>query len=198
VTAAPDIWLPVDDPCERLDWSRVFFRPGPVHLDLGAGDGAFALAFAKAQPDVNVLAVERLLGRLHKILKRGARAGLTNLRATRIESAYFVKYLVPAGSADVIHVMHPDPWPKRKQTGNRLFQPDFAAACAAALKPGGELRLTLDHPGYFGDILRVMESCPELRPELWRPPFDYPQSDFESHFTAEGKLVFRQLWRRAA
>jgi tRNA (guanine-N7-)-methyltransferase len=195
-TDKPAVWLPLFDPCERLEWARIFPQSGEVHVDLGAGDGGFALAFAAAHPGVNLLAVERLLGRLRKILKRGDRAGLSNLRAIRIESAYCVKYLLPAGSVDVIHVMHPDPWPKRAQVVNRLFQPDFVAACAAALKPGGELRLTLDHPGYFKDILAAVAPCRELSPEVWRPGFDYPQSDFERQFAAEDKLVFRQLWRR--
>jgi tRNA (guanine-N7-)-methyltransferase len=190
------VWLPVTDPCERIAWGSVFRRRLPVHLDLGAGDGGFALAFAETHPGVNMVAVERLLGRLRKIVRRGDRAGLANLRAVRMESAYFVRYLVPPASVDVIHVMHPDPWPRKRQEGRRLFQPEFVAACAAALRPGGELRVTTDHPAYFRVILDVVGACELLREEPWRPGAGYPRSDFERQFAAEGKVVGRARWLR--
>ena len=58
------------DICRRLDWREIFGNDRPVELDLGAGDGGFALAYARQHPEINLLAVERLLGRVRKIEKR--------------------------------------------------------------------------------------------------------------------------------
>ena len=60
----------IADLCARLDWREIFGNDYPVELDLGAGDGGFALAYAKQHPEINLLAVERLLGRVRKIEKR--------------------------------------------------------------------------------------------------------------------------------
>ena len=63
----------VTDICARLDWRELFGNDHPVELDLGAGDGGFALAYSKLHPEINLLAVERLLGRARKIEKRTVR-----------------------------------------------------------------------------------------------------------------------------
>src|ERR1700677_4048086 len=127
------------DLCQRLDWRGLFGNDQPVELDLGAGDGGFALAYARQHPEINLLAVERLLGRVRKIEKRTIRAKLTNLRVLRLEFGYTVRYLLPPGSVSIAHILFPDPWPKRRHWPRRLMQPDFVRDLAMALKSGGEL-----------------------------------------------------------
>src|SRR5258708_36753981 len=113
------------DICRRLDWRVLFGNDRPVELDLGAGDGGFALAYAKQHPEINLLAVERLLGRVRKIEKRATRAGLDNLRVLRLEFGYTVRYLLPPGSVSIAHTMFPDPGPKRPPGPPRPSQPEF-------------------------------------------------------------------------
>src|SRR5271170_5893614 len=130
------------DICQRLDWRELFGNDHPVELDLGAGAGGFALAYARQYPEINLLAGERLLGRVRKIEKRAARAGLDNLRVLRLESGYTVRYLLPSESVSIAHILFPDPWPKRRHWPRRLVQAGFVRDLAAALRPGGELRFT--------------------------------------------------------
>src|ERR1700735_3626745 len=113
------------DICARFDWHELFGNDRLIELDLGAGDGGFALAYAQLHPEINLLAVERLLGRVRKIEKRAARAKLGNLRILRLELAYTVRYLLPPESISVAHILFPDPWPKRRHWPRRLVQPDF-------------------------------------------------------------------------
>src|SRR5271168_4351891 len=98
----------ITDICQRFDWSELFGNEHPVELDLGAGDGGFALAYAKQHPEINLLAVERLLGRVRKIEKRAVRFQLGNIRVLRLEFGYFVKYILPPDSVSVAHIMFPD------------------------------------------------------------------------------------------
>jgi tRNA (guanine-N7-)-methyltransferase len=192
--AVMERFVSVKDICQRLDWGAIFPKEQPVHVDLGAGDGGFALELAQKNPDINVLAVERLLGRARKIARRSYRAGLSNLRVLRLESAYTVAWLLPLASVSVLHVMHPDPWPKKKHAKNRLFQPEFIASCARALVRGGELRVTLDHADYYGEICERIERSGLFERKFWEPDADYPQSDFQKEFAAQGTSVFRSCW----
>src|SRR6185503_14672391 len=97
------------------------------------GDATFLASYAGLHPELNFLGVERLLGRLRKLDKKGRRAGLTNVRGVRIESAYFLQYLLPNNSASALHIYFPDPWPKLKHRRHRLINQRFPELARAAL-----------------------------------------------------------------
>src|SRR5512139_399276 len=99
---------------ERLDLGKLFARAQPLEVELGSGDGGFLAEYAARHPEHNFIGVERLLGRMRKLDRKGQRAGLTNLRGVRIECSYFLQYLLPPHSAEALHIYFPDPWPKRR------------------------------------------------------------------------------------
>ena len=103
-----------------LDPALLFARVQSLEVELGSGDGTFAVEYARRHPDRNLLAVERLLGRLRKVDRKGRRAALDNLRLVRIEASYLIEHLLPPESARALHVYFPDPWPKRKHHKHRL------------------------------------------------------------------------------
>jgi tRNA (guanine-N7-)-methyltransferase len=189
--------LTITDLCRRFDWREIFGNDNPVELDLGAGDGGFAIAYARQHPGINLLAVERLLGRVRKIEKRAAREGLANLRVLRLEFGYTVRYLAPPGSVSIAHVMFPDPWPKRRHWDRRLVQVDFVRDLAAALRTGGEFRFTTDHADYFETAQAAVSEAKVLeRVAEWDWSGD-PKTDFQLGFEAEGRVTYRARWRKS-
>jgi len=189
-------WVELIDITQRLEVERIFPGLRRVALDLGAGDGGFALAYALRYPDTGILAVERLLGRARKIARGVSRLGLQNVRVLRLESFYTVKYLLPPESVDEIHIMHPDPWPKRRHHKYRIFSEEFLQCCYNVLRPKGFIRLTTDHTGFLAHALREAARCEGLVMTPWVPDENYPQSDFERNFRKNLKLVFRQQWKK--
>src|SRR5688572_3512508 len=105
---------------EPLELRALFGDDHPVEVDLGSGDGGFLLAYATTHRDRNFIGVERLLGRLRKIDRKGRRAGLEHIRLIRLEAAYLVQYLLPPASIAAMHIYFPDPWPKRRHWPRRL------------------------------------------------------------------------------
>jgi tRNA (guanine-N7-)-methyltransferase len=192
VETAPDIIYRPPSWFERLDWDKVFPRRAPIEIDLGCGDGGFLIESAQLRPQHNFLGVERLLGRIRKVEKRARRLALANVRGLRIEIAYATQWLFPADSVAVIHVLFPDPWPKRRHWKRRLFQPEFVAHVYRALQRGGLLNVATDHPEYFLQILQVCSQQAglaqiggaEAKPAL-------VMTDFEKEFAAKGKHVYR-------
>ena len=102
---ATKIIYPIPSILEQLEFRRMFEREAPVEVELGSGDGSFIVQYAQAHPDINIIGVERLLGRLRKIERKGVRADLKNLRGLRIEASYFLEFLLPEKSVRAIHIL---------------------------------------------------------------------------------------------
>src|SRR6187431_747529 len=49
---------------ERMRLEELFPRHQNLEVELGAGDGSFLITYAKAHPELNLIGVERLFGRL--------------------------------------------------------------------------------------------------------------------------------------
>lgn len=177
-----------------LDWTDVFTPQTPLELELGSGDGGFLAQWAGLNRGHNFIGVERLLGRLRKLEKKGRRAQLVNLRMLRIEADYFVRYLVPHHSIFALHIYFPDPWPKRKHHGRRLITPSFVLAVQQALVPGGTVYLRTDDRPYF-ECMRVCFGASSLfssspTPDLLAAVL----TDFERGFLARGIDTLRAAY----
>lgn len=194
---APETLIVRPDIMHRLDFPRLFGRNAPVEIELGAGDGAFILEYAARNPDINLLAVERLMGRLRKIDRKGRRRELSGIRAIRIEAAYLLQWMIPPKSIQAIHIYFPDPWPKRRHWKNRLVQQGFPELCRMALMPGGAVHVRTDDAPYFEWILNMFESEKD-RSLLERRPSPEPllaiHTDFENEFQRIGKPTLSASW----
>jgi tRNA (guanine-N7-)-methyltransferase len=171
---------------EPLDLSDLFPASQPLEIELGSGDGSFLLAYAHQHPERNFIGVERLMGRIRKLDRKGRRLGLRNLRGVRIESVYFLQYLLPPGSTEAMHVYFPDPWPKKKHQKNRLINDGFPALAERVLRPGGLVHLRTDDQDYFQQMREVFAGSSAF--VLAETPAELlaVQTDFESDFAAQG------------
>ena len=181
---------------ERLDLGKVFPIAQPIELELGAGDGSFLLHWVKLHPERNFLGVERLLGRLRKMDRKGRRAGLANLRLVRLEAAYFLEYLVPPASLQTLHLYFPDPWPKRKHRRHRLVNEHFTQVVAQALAPGACIFLRTDSADYHTQMLSSFNASPQFR--RVETPLELSQilTDFERTFQAQGVPTLRAAYQK--
>jgi tRNA (guanine-N7-)-methyltransferase len=180
-----------------LDPGKLFLRPQPLHVELGSGDGSFLAQYAALHPEWNFIGVERLLGRLRKIDRKGRRAGLANVRGVRIEASYFLEYLLPKNSAAALHIYFPDPWPKRRHRKHRLINERFPQLARAALVPGGAVYLRTDDADYFAQMKAVFEACPAFAPIPTPQSLSEVLTDFERDFLARGIQTLRLAWQLA-
>jgi len=184
---------------DPVDLAALFVRPLPVEVELGCGDGSFLTDYARAHPESNFLGVERLLGRLRKTARKGARVGLRNLRLVRIEAAYFLEFLLPSASIQALHVYFPDPWPKRKHRRHRLVNERFPQLAARTLIPGGRVCLRTDHEDYFEQMTRVFGLDGRFTPVATADELSRCRTDFEAGFAAAGISIHRAAYQfRAA
>ena len=155
-----------------------------MEVELGSGDGSFLAEYALLHPDRNFIGVERLLGRLRKLDRKGLRRGAKNLRLVRLEAAYLVGYLLPPASIASLHIYFPDPWPKRKHRKNRLVNPEFLRAVHQALVPEGKVFLRTDDEDYFTQMRLVFCGSADFREIETPEELRIVVTDFERNFLA--------------
>ncbi|HEY1489841.1 MAG TPA: tRNA (guanosine(46)-N7)-methyltransferase TrmB, partial [Verrucomicrobiae bacterium] len=56
---------------ERLNLAQLFPKPQSLEVELGCGDASFLAEYARRQPQNNFIGVERLLGRIQKLDRKG-------------------------------------------------------------------------------------------------------------------------------
>jgi tRNA (guanine-N7-)-methyltransferase len=178
-----------------MDLAALFPHPQSLEVELGCGDASFLVEYARQQPAKNFIGVERLLGRLQKLDSKGRRAALTNLRGVRIESSYFLQYLLPRGSTVALHIYFPDPWPKKKHRRHRLINEHFPALVRAVLVPGGQVFLRTDDADYFGQMNEVFDAAKEFSKIETPPPLAEISTDFERDFNAQGIPTLRAAYQ---
>jgi tRNA (guanine-N7-)-methyltransferase len=180
---------------ETLDIEELFPKSQPLEVELGCGDASFLIEYACRHPDRNFIGVERLLGRLRKLDRKGRRAGLTNVRGVQIESSYFLQYLLPPHSAAALHIYFPDPWPKKKHRKNRLINESFPRLARTALAPGGVVYLRTDDADYFAQMTAVFGAAAEFQMVETPAELLALTTDFEREFHARGIKTLRTAYQ---
>jgi tRNA (guanine-N7-)-methyltransferase len=162
----------------------------PAELDMGCGKGRFTVELARRYPERTILANDVLGDRLRCVQRRGVVAGCKNLTVLRAVHLPLVSFQLPPQSLDRVHLLCPDPWPKKRHTIRRLVCTDFLCRMRRILKPGGIFHLATDYGPYYEDWLRMFaaldfyEPCPEGIADV----ADI-KTDFELRWNAEGKEV---------
>jgi tRNA (guanine-N7-)-methyltransferase len=190
---------PVAD--EVVDPMAWFDTPGPFELEIGCGKGGFLLSRARANPHLRLLGIEWANKFFKYAADRMARWGLTNVRLMRTDAKFFVIRNLPPACVDVLHLYHPDPWPKKRHHKRRLVQPDFVEAAIRVIAPAGRWLVQSDHAEYFEQIERMLGVRPELAAIEWTeaeadPEPDWRGTNFEIKYAREGRTIHRAAFRR--
>ncbi len=181
-----------DDFFKALAPSDIFGADGPFEVDLGCGDGGFLLQMAAHYPERRFLGIERLLGRVRGVCSRAAARELENVKVLRVESRYFLEWLMRPGCISRLHYLCPDPWPKERHHKNRLVQDDFLPVLHRSLADGGEFLFKTDHEEYFQWVLDHVERSGLFSRAGWdEDEFFYPKTDFQLQWESMGKPIYR-------
>ena len=193
------------EPGTALDPLALFAGPPrAVWLEIGFGGGEHLAAQAAANPDVGFLGVEPFLNGVAKLLRAADYRDLRNVRVLMDDARLLLKAL-PDASVERAFVLFPDPWPKLRHRKRRIVNPETAADLARVTRPGGELRLATDDPGYARWMLAALLAEPRFewlaeRAADWRePPPDWVPTRYEAKARAAGRRpVFLRFVRGAA
>jgi tRNA (guanine-N7-)-methyltransferase len=185
------------------DWRA---RLGPLadalELEIGAGHGGFALAFARARPDRALVAIEQRRAFAEAVRAKAEQRGLANLVVILGDGRILAPRLFAAGSLAAIHVHFPDPWWKRRHHRRRLVDDRMSRLLLRLLRPGGVLDFRTDVERYAIEAVARLEEI-GFENESGRgafsdaPPDEIP-STREKRYLETGQRVWRLRMRRPA
>ena len=162
--AAPSLIYALPSILERLDLAQLFSRDQPLEVELGSGDGSFLVEYARRHPERNFIGVERLLGRIRKMDRKGRRAGLTNLLGVRIEVVLFSKNISSAtGGGGAACLFSLTRGPRKNIAGTGSSANGFRGSRAGPA-PRGMVYLRTDDADYFDQMLAAFAANPAFGP----------------------------------
>ena len=180
---------------EPISLEELFPLQQPTELEIGCGDGGFLFEYAQHHSNRNFLGIERLLGRVRKLSKKGLREGLTNLRLLRIEARYVLQYLLPEYAFESVHIYFPDPWPKERHRRHRLINETFPPLVRRILAQNGVIYLRTDDPLYFEQMQSTFQDLDDFDMEETPEDIAGVTTEFERQWLAEGRHIHHAAYR---
>jgi len=185
-------------PKESLDLHS-FIEEGFQHsleVEIGAGTGRFIAQRAQQYPERFFIGIDRKKDRIDASFEKLNRLGQKNWRLLRTDARSFLERQLPP--LQILHVYHPDPWPKKRHHKHRFFRSLDARHWAQAIVPGGELRLSSDQGDYFEEILAIVHSWDFLQLEFCAVKRSgKAQSRFEEIFLQQKLPVYKASFRKS-
>lgn len=190
----PTIGRDVGD--DLLDTTAWFDREAPLVIEIGSGTGTATAAMAKAEPHVNLIAIEVYRPGLAQLLQLVERNDIPNVRVLRGDAVEVLEHMVAPESLTGVRVFFPDPWPKARHHKRRLLQAPTFALIASRLKPGGVLHVATDHAEYAEAIREAGDAEPLLTQLDWESPMTHerPVTKFEDKAHKVGSSITELIW----
>jgi len=132
--------------------TATFLAHRPLHLEIGFGRPHHPIDLARLVPDAHVLGFEIKRQWVRAAAERAARESVENLRVIEGDARPHIERLVAPGTVDVLYVLFPDPWWKKRHHKRRVFNADFVALLVRCLAPGGALVAKTDVEAYADDL----------------------------------------------
>ena len=166
----------------------------PLWLEIGCGKGDFAVGTASLNPEVCLVAFERVSNVMVVAVEKAEAAADTrpdNLRFAIADAATLTEWFAE-GSLDCLCLNFSDPWPKKGYAKRRLTHRGFLEVYFKLLKPGGQLRFKTDNVGLFDFTLEELAAMGKTPEFVTRDLHNSPQNEgnvmteYERNFSEKG------------
>jgi tRNA (guanine-N7-)-methyltransferase len=192
---SPDaVLLPWRRLAHPVDWSAIFGRDAPLHLEVGFGDGRFTALRALAHPDEDFVGLEVSGTSVLRARRRMRRDGVRNVRLCKAPAEIAVRQLFDTAALASITVNFPDPWPKERHEGHRLLRASFFRLAASRSVTGGELRLASDHLPYVEFAIEEAAHSGVARRVDREPPPEVFETKYALKWREQGKPLHYEVF----
>ncbi len=141
---------------QKGNWSEIFGRKAPLHVELGTGKGDFISQLAERHPEIDYIGIEAQQDVLYSAAQKVQEKGLKNVRLLVFDINNIEEIFAP-GEVDRFYVNFCDPWPKARHAKRRLTHVNFLEKYRQLLAKGGALFFKTDNRPLFDFSLEQFE-----------------------------------------
>ncbi len=153
--------MPADS--EPIDLEVLFPFAEHVEIEIGFGAGESLVNMAAANHNRGYLGIEVYRPGIGQCMLNLSKLGINNVRVLEMDARDAIEQKIRPRSVHAIHILFPDPWPKKRHHKRRLLGTEFLSLCASRLRPDGLLNIATDCEDYAQTTLSTLEHIPQLR-----------------------------------
>lgn len=132
---------------ESSDFDSLSHQHPVICLEIGFGNGDYIMFNANTNPEVLWIGAEPFLNGVASLLAKIESDGIKNIRIFNDDVRNLLTAL-PLEYVDAIHIICPDPWPKKRHHKRRLITQQFLTTLLKHLKSSGIIKILTDHKDY--------------------------------------------------
>lgn len=191
--ACDRVWIrqPAD---YRGRWRELMPTARELRLEIGCGKGKFTVETAKAEPDVLLIALEKVPDAMVMAMEYAVRENLQNVFFLDADAA-ILQELFAENELDLIYLNFCDPWPRNKTAKLRLTYRTFLEKYKSVLRDGGALHFKTDNRPLFDFSLEEFRRCglavSNVTNDLHRDGIVGVMTGYEEKFHALGTPINR-------
>lgn len=145
--ACASVWI--RNPEElKGNWRSLMPEAKELRVEVGCGKGKFTVETASQEPDVLIIAIERVREALVMAMEKAVNMGLTNVYFVSMDVAEIESFFAP-DEIDLLYINFCDPWPRSKNAKRRLTYHTFMEKYKHVIRPGGQIHFKTDNAALF-------------------------------------------------
>ncbi len=177
------------------DSKKTFGNDNPLYLEIGCGKGGFAIEFARQNPNINLIAVEKTPNVLITGMEEQMKLKLPNLKFCMGQAEY-LDHLFHENTVDRIFLNFSCPFPKKQYAAHRLTHERFLKIYRKVMTKTAEIHQKTDNMRFFEFSLEQFSQngfgLKNVSLDLHNSPFTGNiMTEYEKRFTDLGQPIYR-------
>ena len=155
--ACESVWIH-DPEAVRGNWRSLMPDCRELRVEVGCGKGKFTVETAEAEPDVLLIAIERVQDALVLAMEAAILKCIKYLFFVSLDAANIDQFFA-YDEIDLLYINFCDPWPRKKNAKRRLTFHTFLKSYQRVLRLNGEIHFKTDNAPLFEWSLGEFEAC---------------------------------------
>ena len=177
------------------DSRKTFGNDNPLFIEIGCGKGGFAIEFARQNPDINLVAVEKTPNVLITGMEEQMKLRLPNLKFCMGQAEY-LEHIFHDNTIDRIFLNFSCPFPKKSYAIHRLTHARFLEIYRKIMKENAEIHQKTDNMHFFEFSLEQLSNngfpLKNVSLDLHNSGFQGNiMTEYEKRFTELGQPIYR-------